>query len=185
MGIDARSFGEPLHDRVHDLRAALSAPGGPPVRDHVVTRAQPHACLLRLEIDREQLARDRLHDYLAALLAEADEPPLEIEIAAAQVSRRLPSRAEVAHCCEPEELVPLAAGGEHAGDVAARGGYDVKVLGPLARRAANRIHRVLLDGPRVTLLGEHLTKGMVVGFALVLIASILATGHRPDPVAEP
>jgi drug/metabolite transporter (DMT)-like permease len=33
----------------------------------------------------------------------------------------------------------------------------------------------------VAVLGEHLTAGMIVGFPLVLIGSVLATSHRPDP----
>ena len=37
----------------------------------------------------------------------------------------------------------------------------------------------------VTLLNEPLTVGMVIGFALVLAGSILATGGTPEAVAEP
>jgi len=37
----------------------------------------------------------------------------------------------------------------------------------------------------VTLLNERLTFGMVMGFALVLAGSILATGGSPEAVAEP
>jgi drug/metabolite transporter (DMT)-like permease len=37
----------------------------------------------------------------------------------------------------------------------------------------------------VALLSEHLTAGMVVGFALVLGGSVLATGRGPEPVPEP
>ncbi|HEX9598049.1 MAG TPA: DMT family transporter [Gaiellaceae bacterium] len=37
----------------------------------------------------------------------------------------------------------------------------------------------------VTLLNEPLTVGMVIGFALVLTGSILATGGTPESVAEP
>jgi drug/metabolite transporter (DMT)-like permease len=37
----------------------------------------------------------------------------------------------------------------------------------------------------VTLLGERLTVGMVIGFSLVLAGSILATGGTPEAVAEP
>lgn len=35
----------------------------------------------------------------------------------------------------------------------------------------------------VTVLGEHLTTGMIVGFPLVLIGSVLATSQRRDPPA--
>jgi uncharacterized membrane protein len=37
----------------------------------------------------------------------------------------------------------------------------------------------------VTLLNERLTVGMVIGFSLVLVGSILATGGSPEAVAEP
>jgi drug/metabolite transporter (DMT)-like permease len=37
----------------------------------------------------------------------------------------------------------------------------------------------------VTLLNEHLTTGMVVGFALVLIGCVLATGRSPEAIPEP
>jgi drug/metabolite transporter (DMT)-like permease len=37
----------------------------------------------------------------------------------------------------------------------------------------------------VTILNEHLTAGMLVGFALILGGCVLATGRGPEPVAEP
>ena len=37
----------------------------------------------------------------------------------------------------------------------------------------------------VTLLDERLTKGMVIGFVLVLGGCFLATGKSPEVVAEP
>jgi len=37
----------------------------------------------------------------------------------------------------------------------------------------------------VSLLDERLTAGMIVGFALVLAGSFLATGRGPEPVPEP
>jgi drug/metabolite transporter (DMT)-like permease len=37
----------------------------------------------------------------------------------------------------------------------------------------------------VLLLNEHLTGGMLLGFALVLAGCLLATGRSPEPVAEP
>jgi drug/metabolite transporter (DMT)-like permease len=37
----------------------------------------------------------------------------------------------------------------------------------------------------VLLLSEHLTLGMVVGFALVLAGSFFATGRGREPVPEP
>ena len=36
----------------------------------------------------------------------------------------------------------------------------------------------------VAVLGEHITAGMVVGFALVLAGCVLATGRGPEPAAE-
>jgi drug/metabolite transporter (DMT)-like permease len=37
----------------------------------------------------------------------------------------------------------------------------------------------------VTLLSEHLTGGMLVGFALVLTGCVLATGRGPEAIPEP
>ena len=37
----------------------------------------------------------------------------------------------------------------------------------------------------VTILSEHLTGGMLLGFALILAGCVFATGRGPDPVAEP
>ena len=37
----------------------------------------------------------------------------------------------------------------------------------------------------VLLLDEHLTAGMLLGFALVLAGSVLATGRAPEAVPEP
>jgi drug/metabolite transporter (DMT)-like permease len=36
----------------------------------------------------------------------------------------------------------------------------------------------------VTVLSEHLSAGMLVGFALILSGCFLATGRGPEPVAE-
>jgi len=36
----------------------------------------------------------------------------------------------------------------------------------------------------VSVLGEHVTWGMGVGFVLVLAGSVLATGSGPEPVLE-
>ncbi len=58
-------------------------------------------------------------------------------------------------------------------------------VGPVRATVITCVNPAVAALVGVTLLGEHLTKGMVVGFALVLIASILATGRRPEPVAEP
>jgi drug/metabolite transporter (DMT)-like permease len=37
----------------------------------------------------------------------------------------------------------------------------------------------------VLLLNEHLTTGMVIGFALVLSGCLLATGRGPEAIPEP
>jgi drug/metabolite transporter (DMT)-like permease len=37
----------------------------------------------------------------------------------------------------------------------------------------------------VTLLSEHLTRGMLIGFALVLLGCVLATGRAPEAIPEP
>ena len=36
----------------------------------------------------------------------------------------------------------------------------------------------------VTVLSEHLTVGMLAGFALILTGSVLATGRGPDPLPD-
>jgi drug/metabolite transporter (DMT)-like permease len=37
----------------------------------------------------------------------------------------------------------------------------------------------------VTPLNEHLTRGMLLGFALVLAGCVLATGRSPEAIPEP
>jgi drug/metabolite transporter (DMT)-like permease len=36
----------------------------------------------------------------------------------------------------------------------------------------------------VTILSERLSAGMLIGFALILVGCVLATGRGPEPVAE-
>jgi drug/metabolite transporter (DMT)-like permease len=36
----------------------------------------------------------------------------------------------------------------------------------------------------VTILSEQLSAGMLVGFALILVGCVLATGRGPEPVPE-
>jgi drug/metabolite transporter (DMT)-like permease len=58
-------------------------------------------------------------------------------------------------------------------------------VGPVRATVITYINPAVAAVLGVTLLGEHLTTGMVVGFALVLTGCVLATGRGPETVAEP
>lgn len=58
-------------------------------------------------------------------------------------------------------------------------------VGPLRATVITYINPAVAAVLGVTLLDEHLTAGMVIGFALVLVGCVLATGRSPQPVAEP
>ena len=58
-------------------------------------------------------------------------------------------------------------------------------VGPLRASVITYVNPAIAAVLGVTLLDERLTAGMVIGFALVLAGSILATGGRPEAVAEP
>jgi drug/metabolite transporter (DMT)-like permease len=57
-------------------------------------------------------------------------------------------------------------------------------VGPVRATVITYINPAVAALLGVTLLGEQLTTGMVVGFALVLAGCVLATGKSPDVVAE-
>jgi drug/metabolite transporter (DMT)-like permease len=58
-------------------------------------------------------------------------------------------------------------------------------VGPVRATVITYVNPAVAAVLGVTLLDESLTVGMVVGFALVLAGSVLATGHRrPEAVAE-
>ncbi len=58
-------------------------------------------------------------------------------------------------------------------------------VGPVRATVITYVNPFVAALVGVLLLSEHLTTGMVVGFALVLAGSILATGRGPEPVPEP
>ena len=58
-------------------------------------------------------------------------------------------------------------------------------VGPVRATVITYINPAVAAVLGVTLLSEHLTRGMVIGFALVLAGSVLAAGRRADSVPEP
>jgi len=58
-------------------------------------------------------------------------------------------------------------------------------VGPVRATVITYVNPAVAAAVGVTFLDEHLTAGMVVGFALVLAGSLLATGRGPEPVPEP
>src|SRR5947207_411499 len=58
-------------------------------------------------------------------------------------------------------------------------------VGPVRATVITYINPAVAAVLGVTLLSEHLTNGLVIGFALVLAGCVLATGRGADPVPEP
>jgi drug/metabolite transporter (DMT)-like permease len=58
-------------------------------------------------------------------------------------------------------------------------------VGPVRATVITYVNPAVAAIVGVALLDEKITAGMIVGFALVIVGSILATGRGPDPVAEP
>jgi drug/metabolite transporter (DMT)-like permease len=58
-------------------------------------------------------------------------------------------------------------------------------VGPTRATVITYVNPAIAAVLGIALLDEHVTAGMIVGFALVLIGSVLATGKSPDAVAEP
>jgi drug/metabolite transporter (DMT)-like permease len=58
-------------------------------------------------------------------------------------------------------------------------------VGPVRATVITYINPAVAAVLGVTLLNEHLTTGMLLGFALVLAGCVLATGRSPETVAEP
>jgi drug/metabolite transporter (DMT)-like permease len=58
-------------------------------------------------------------------------------------------------------------------------------VGPVRATVITYVNPAVAAVLGVVLLNERLTAGMVVGFALVLAGSVLATGRGPETVAEP
>lgn len=61
----------------------------------------------------------------------------------------------------------------------------IREVGPVRGTVFIYVNPAVAAALGVTLLNEPLTVGMVIGFALVLAGSILATGGTPEAVAEP
>ena len=58
-------------------------------------------------------------------------------------------------------------------------------VGPTRATVITYVNPAIAAVLGIALLDEHVTAGMIVGFALVLAGSVLATGKSPDAVAEP
>ena len=61
----------------------------------------------------------------------------------------------------------------------------IREVGPLRATVITYVNPAVAAVLGVTLLDERLTAGMVIGFSLVLVGSVLATGGTPEAVAEP
>lgn len=61
----------------------------------------------------------------------------------------------------------------------------IKEVGPVRATVITYVNPAVAAVFGITLLDERMTVGMIVGFALVLAGSFLATGRGPEPVAEP
>jgi drug/metabolite transporter (DMT)-like permease len=58
-------------------------------------------------------------------------------------------------------------------------------VGPVRATVITYVNPAVAAVVGVLLLNEHLTAGMLLGFALVLAGSVLATGRTPEAIAEP
>jgi drug/metabolite transporter (DMT)-like permease len=58
-------------------------------------------------------------------------------------------------------------------------------VGPVRATVITYVNPAVAALLGVLVLSEHLTGGMVLGFALILGGSVLATGRGPEPVPEP
>ncbi|HZQ15523.1 MAG TPA: DMT family transporter [Gaiellaceae bacterium] len=61
----------------------------------------------------------------------------------------------------------------------------IREVGPVRATVITYVNPAVAAVLGVAVLGEHLTGGMLAGFALILAGSVLATGRGPEPVAEP
>ncbi len=60
----------------------------------------------------------------------------------------------------------------------------ISEVGPVRATVITYVNPAVAAILGVAVLGEHITRGMVIGFALVLVGCVLATGRGPEPVAE-
>jgi drug/metabolite transporter (DMT)-like permease len=58
-------------------------------------------------------------------------------------------------------------------------------VGPVRATVITYVNPAVAAVLGVLVLSEHISAGMVLGFALVLAGCVLATGGRAEPVAEP
>jgi drug/metabolite transporter (DMT)-like permease len=58
-------------------------------------------------------------------------------------------------------------------------------VGPVRATVITYVNPAVAAVLGVTILSEHLSAGMLAGFALILVGCVLATGRGPEPVAEP
>lgn len=58
-------------------------------------------------------------------------------------------------------------------------------VGPVRATVITYVNPAVAAVLGVTILSEQLTTGMLVGFALILVGCVFATGRGPEPVAEP
>jgi drug/metabolite transporter (DMT)-like permease len=61
----------------------------------------------------------------------------------------------------------------------------IREVGPLRATVITYVNPAVAAAVGVTLLSERLTAGMVIGFVLVLVGCVVATGRSPEAVAEP
>src|SRR5207253_1460070 len=61
----------------------------------------------------------------------------------------------------------------------------IREVGPVRATVITYVNPAVAAVLGVALLSEHLTAGMLLGFALVLLGCVLATGRTPEPVPEP
>jgi drug/metabolite transporter (DMT)-like permease len=61
----------------------------------------------------------------------------------------------------------------------------IRELGPVRATVITYVNPAVAAVVGVAFLDENITTGMIVGFALVIVGSILATGRGPEPVPEP
>jgi drug/metabolite transporter (DMT)-like permease len=61
----------------------------------------------------------------------------------------------------------------------------ISEIGPVKSTVITYVNPAVAAVLGVAVLGEQLTAGMLVGFALVLVGAILATGGTPEPAPEP
>jgi drug/metabolite transporter (DMT)-like permease len=61
----------------------------------------------------------------------------------------------------------------------------IREVGPVRATVITYVNPAVAAVLGVAVLNETVTKGMLVGFALILAGSFLATGHGPDAVPEP